>query len=413
MFDFSLSPEVRDLRERTAAFVRDEVVPLEAAVDEHGGLPADQLRALRQKARDAGIYAPHVGREWGGVGLDMRAMSVVFEEAGKSLLGPLALNCSAPDEGNMHLLELVASPEQKEKYLRPLVAGEIRSCFAMTEPPPGAGSDPNLLQTRAERRDDGRWVVDGAKWYITGADGAAFAICMAATGQDARGRPQATMFLVDRDNPGFRVVRQIPSLDSAVPGGHCEVSFEQCAVGEEAVLGAVGEGFRYAQLRLAPARLTHCMRWLGVAQRAMEIAALYAGGRTSFGKRLGEHQQVQAMLADSAMEVHAARLMIWHAAWVLDTGGQARVETSMAKTYVSEVVNRVVDRALQICGSHGVAADELPLAGFYRNARPFRIYDGPSEVHRTVIARAVLQAAHSAEAGVSPDATRGGGDHGE
>lgn len=413
MFDFSLSPEMQELRDRTASFVRNEVIPLEPVVDEHNGLPADQLRQLRQKARDAGIYAPHVEREWGGLGLDMRAMSVVFEEAGRSLLGPLALNCSAPDEGNMHLLELVASDAQKERYLRPLVAGEIRSCFAMTEPPPGAGSDPNLLQTRAERRGDGTWIIDGDKWYITGADGAAFAICMATTGQDARGRPQATMFLVDADNPGFRVVRQIPSLDSGVPGGHCELSFEGCVVDEKSVLGAVGEGFRYAQLRLAPARLTHCMRWLGVAQRALDVAAHYANERSSFGKRLGEHQQVQAMLADSAMELHAARLMIWHAAWVLDSGGQARLETSMAKTYVSEAINRVVDRALQICGSHGVASTELPLAGFYRNVRPFRIYDGPSEVHRTVIARSVLQAAHAAAAGASIDSARGGGSHDE
>jgi acyl-CoA dehydrogenase len=413
MFDFSLSPEMQDLRDRTAAFVRDEVIPLEPLVDEHDGLPADQLRVLRQKARDAGIYAPHVEQEWGGLGLDMRSMSVVFEEAGRSLLGPFALNCSAPDEGNMHLLELVATDEQKERYLRPLVAGDIRSCFAMTEPPPGAGSDPNLLQTRAEKRGDGTWVIDGAKWYITGADGADFAICMAATGQDARGRPQATMFLVSTDNPGFRVVRQIPSLDSGVPGGHCELSFENCVVDEDSVLGAVGEGFRYAQLRLAPARLTHCMRWLGVAQRSLDVAAQYANERTSFGKRLGEHQQVQAMLADSAMELHAARLMIWHAAWILDTGGQGRLETSMAKTYVSEAVNRVVDRALQICGSHGVASTELPLANFYRNVRPFRIYDGPSEVHRTVIARSVLQAAHAAEVGAAQDSTRGGGSHDE
>jgi acyl-CoA dehydrogenase len=184
-------------------------------------------------------------------------------------------------------------------------------------------------------------------------------------------------------------------------------------VDDASVLGAVGEGFRYAQLRLAPARLTHCMRWLGVAQRALDVAAQYANERSSFGKRLGEHQQVQAMLADSAMELHAARLMIWHAAWVLDSGGQARLETSMAKTYVSEAVNRVVDRALQICGSHGVAATELPLASFYRNVRPFRIYDGPSEVHRTVIARSVLQAAHTATADASVDAPRGGGSHDE
>jgi acyl-CoA dehydrogenase len=390
MFDFSLSPELANLRDRTLAFVRDVVIPEERRVDEHDGISAERLAALRQQARDAGLYAPHIAREWGGLGLDMRGMSVVFEAAGRSLLGPLALNCSAPDEGNMHLLELVASHEQKERYLRPLVEGRIRSSFSMTEPPPGAGADPAMLRTRAERQGGG-WTISGDKWYITGADGAAFTICMALT-DDGSGDARATMFLVDASTPGYRVVRQIPSLDSGGLGGHCEVQFRDCFVPDEAVLGHVGAGFTYAQLRLAPARLTHCMRWLGVAQRAHEIAAAYAAERSSFGKPLAEHQQVQAMLADSATEVHAARLMIQHAAWVLDTGGQGRHETSMAKVYVSEVVNRVVDRALQICGSHGVSAD-LPLASFYRNARPFRIYDGPSEVHRTVIARNVLKAA--------------------
>jgi acyl-CoA dehydrogenase len=391
MIDFTLSPELVALRDRTLAFVRDVVIPEERHAEEHGGLPQDRLDALRQQARAVGLYAPQIASEWGGLGLDMRAMSVVFEAAGRSMLGPLALNCSAPDEGNMHLLELVASAAQQERYLRPLVEGRIRSCFAMTEPPPGAGADPALLRTRAERRA-GDWSLTGDKWYITGADGAAFAICMARTEEGGDGRQRATMFLIDVGTPGFRVVRQIPSLDTGGLGGHCEIELRDCVVPDEAVLGEVGEGFRYAQMRLAPARLTHCMRWLGVAQRAQEIAAAYAIERQSFGKLLGEHQMVQAMLADSATELHAARLMIWHAAWVLDTGGQARHETSMAKVYISEVVNRVVDRALQICGSHGVATD-LPLAMFYRNVRPFRIYDGPSEVHRAVIARSVLKAA--------------------
>jgi acyl-CoA dehydrogenase len=404
MIDFTLSPELIELRDRTAAFIRDEVIPQERLVDDHKGLPAERLAELRTKARAARLYAPHMPTEWGGLGLNMREMSVVFEQAGRSLLGPLALNCSAPDEGNMHLLEIVASPTQQEKYLRPLVAGTIRSCFSMTEPPPGAGADPSMLRTRAVRRGDG-WVIDGDKWYISGADGAAFTICMALTGEQGERRvrrPRATMFLVDTDNPGFRIVRRIPSLDGDFGGGHCEVHFRDCFVSDDAVLGTVGEGFAYAQMRLAPARLTHCMRWLGVAQRSLEIAAAFANTRESRGKPLGQHQMVQAMLADSAMEIHASRLMIWHAAWVIDNGGQARHETSMAKTYVAEAVNRVVDRALQICGSQGVATD-LPLAMFYRSARPFRIYDGPSEVHRIVIARNLLKAA--AEAGV-PSQTR-------
>jgi acyl-CoA dehydrogenase len=395
MIDFTLPVELVALRKKVADFIRDEVIPEERYVDDHNGLPAERLRALREKARELGVYAPHVATEWGGLGLDMRAMSVVFEEAGRSMLGPLALNCSAPDEGNMHLLELVATEAQKERYLRPLVEGTITSCFSMTEPPPGAGADPNMLRTRAERRGD-EWVINGDKWYITGADGAAFTICMAVTSDaDQPGRPSATMFLVEMDNPGVRIVRQIPSLDAGFRGGHCEIEYRDCVVGEDAVLGKVGEGFAYAQLRLAPARLTHCMRWLGVAQRALESAAHYANERESFGATLGAHQMVQAMLADSAIEIHASRLMIWHAAWALDNGEQSRHETSMAKVYVSETVNRVIDRALQICGSHGVSQD-LPLAMFYRNARPFRIYDGPSEVHRVVIARNVLRVAGKA-----------------
>ena len=401
MIDFTLPPELVELRERTRAFVENEVIPQEPFVDDHDGLPRDRLDALRAGARGAGIYAPHVPKEWGGLGLNMREMSIVFEEAGRSLIGPLALNCAAPDEGNMHLLAVVATTAQQEQYLRPLVEGRVRSSFSMTEPPPGAGSDPSMLRTRAERRGD-EWVINGDKWYISGADGCAFTICMAVTGERIDGRGGATMFLVDADNPGFRIVRQIPSLDAGFAGGHCEVEFRDCAVGQDAVLGAVGEGFKYAQVRLAPARLTHCMRWLGVAARALDIAATYANGRAGFGKPLGQHQMVQQMIADSAMELHASRLMIWHAAWVIDGGGQARQETSMAKTYVSEAVDRVVDRALQITGSHGVS-NELPLASFYRNVRPFRIYDGPSEVHRMVIAQRILrEAAARPAAGIAP-----------
>jgi acyl-CoA dehydrogenase len=390
--DFSLSPSLLELKHRTATFIQDYVIPAEGHGDEHAILPADKLTALRSRAQEAGLYVPHVEKAWGGLGLDMREQSVVFEEAGHSLIGPLALNCSAPDEGNMHLLEVVATEKQKERYLRPLVAGETRSCFAMTEPPPGAGADPSLLQTTATRRGSD-WVINGDKWYISGADGASFAICMARTdsGEASGGhQPRASMFLIDLPNPGFQIVRQIPSLDGAFIGGHCEIVVRDCVVSEDAVLGEVGEGFKYAQVRLAPARLTHCMRWLGVAQRSLDIAVQYANTRESFGNQLGRHQMVAEMIADSATDIHAARLMIWHAAWILDTGGNGKYETSMAKTFVAEAVNRVVDRSVQICGSHGIATD-LPLATFYRAVRPFRIYDGPSEVHRSVIARKILK----------------------
>ncbi len=368
-----------------------EVVPHEPALLAPGGVSWDVVGALREKARAAGIYGPQLPKHLGGLGLDWRGVAVAFEEAGTSLLGPLALNCAAPDEGNMHLLENVARPDQKQKYLEPLAAGRTRSCFAMTEPAPGAGADPTMLRSRA-RRDGDSWVVDGHKWYITGADGAAFAIVMVRTSDDPDPRRGATMFLVDAGTPGFEIVRHIPSLDQTFPGGHCEVRFTNCRVPVDAVLGEPDLGFDYAQSRLVPARLTHCMRWLGVARRALEIAAEHAVMRTGGGKALGEHQMVQSMLADSQIDLDAARLLIWRACWELDRGRPARGESSAAKVFVAEAVHRVVDRAIQVCGALGISED-LPLSLFYREVRPFRIYDGPSEVHRVAVARRVLRQA--------------------
>ncbi|MDP8925258.1 MAG: acyl-CoA dehydrogenase family protein [Chloroflexota bacterium] len=393
---FDVPPDVVALRDRIAEFIKDRVYPREHLLRRPDGMTWEVVQELRAEARGVGIYGPHLPVRLGGLGLDWRGVAVAFEEAGTSLLGPLAINGAAPDEGNMRLLEVVATPEQQERYLAPLAAGTVRSCFAMTEPAPGAGSDPTMLRTRA-RRDGRDWVIDGQKWYITGVDGAAFAIVMARTSDDPDPRRGATMFLVEAGTPGFVVERHIDSLDQTFLGGHCEVRFSRCRVGPEAVLGAVDEGFGYAQVRLAPARLTHCMRWLGIARRANEIAARRACERHGEGKPLGEHQMVQQMLADSAIDLHAARLMIWHAAWVLDSGGPAREETSMTKVFVAEAVQRVVDRAIQICGSLGVSED-LPLGLFYREVRPFRIYDGPSEVHRAAIARRLLRRARRSHA---------------
>ncbi|MGB8646769.1 MAG: acyl-CoA dehydrogenase family protein [Anaerolineae bacterium] len=388
--DFALSPELQALQQRTRKFIDGVVIPAEREIP-HEVEPWDALRTdLQRAARDAGLFLPQLSREWGGLGLNWRECAVVFEEAGRSLLGPQALNCSAPDEGNMHLLERIATQAQKEKYLKPLAAGEIRSCFSMTEPAPGAGADPALLKATAERRGD-KWILNGRKWFITGALGAAFTIAIARTGELHK-REGATMFLVDAANPGFRIVRKIPTLDSVFPGGHGEVEFVNCEVGDEAVLGEVGQGFEYAQMRLGPGRLTHCMRWIGAARRAMEFAVKYAARRDSFGAKLAEHQGVQFPIADSEIELHAARLMVWHAAWLLDQGDPAPHETSMTKVFVAETVNRVIDRALQICGGLGVSED-IPLALLYREARPFRIYDGPSEVHRLSIARRVFRRA--------------------
>jgi acyl-CoA dehydrogenase len=366
------------------------VLPLEHA-HLHDRLTLERLQELRNRARAAKIYGPHLPTTYGGLGADWRTVALVFEEVGTSLLGPLVINGAAPDEGNMNLLERVASEDQKERYLRPLADGRIRSCFAMTEPAPGAGADPSMLRTRATRVDGG-WELNGDKWYITGAGGAAFGIVMARTSDDPTGRSGATMFLVDVGTPGFNIGRHIDSLDRAsFVGGHYEIRFEACRVPDAAVLGAVDQGFEYAQVRLAPARLTHCMRWLGIARRSLEIAVRRANERTGSGKALGEHQMVQQLIADSAIDVHASRLMIWHAAWELDQGRPARMQTQIAKVFVAEAVGRVVDRAVQICGSLGISED-LPLSTFYREVRPFRVYDGPSEVHRAAIARRVLRA---------------------
>ena len=372
------------LRARLEAFVAEIAIPLESHLGD-GEVPDRLRRKLHDEARAAGLFAPHVGTEWGGLGLDHRGQSVIFEEAGYSPLGPVALNCAAPDEGNMQLLAAIATDAQKERYLRPLAGGEVRSCFAMTEPAPGAGSDPAMLATTATRTGDG-WSLRGRKWYVTGADGAAFAIVMARAEDDGG----ATMFLIDAGAAGFEVVRRIDSIDDLAPGGHCELAFEDCKVGDDAVLGEVGRGFDYAQVRLAPARLTHCMRWLGIARRAHDIALDRASEREAFGAKLGDLGMVQHMLADNEIDIAAGRSLVRHAAWVLDTGSPGRHETSIAKTFVSEAVNRVVDRCVQVCGSLGVSGD-LPLALFLREVRPFRIYDGPSETHRWSIARRALR----------------------
>jgi acyl-CoA dehydrogenase len=390
-------PQVADLAAQTADFVRTVVAPEE---ERHAGVVArggEDLRIhLQQAAREAGVFAPHVAKEYGGHGLDMRDRAVVFEEAGWSLFGPLALNIAAPDEGNMHLLEAVATDVQKERYLRPLAEGAVRSCFAMTEPAPGAGSDPAALATTATPTPGG-WLVNGRKWFITGAEGAAYAICMARTSGRPGDRGGATMFLIDADTRGLEIVRHIDTLDEGFFGGHCELELEDVFVTEDAVLGEVDKGFEYAQVRLAPARLTHCMRWLGIARHAQEIAVSRAAERQLFGSRLGDLGMVQAMIADSEIDIAASRLLIWQACAELDEGGSAAQSSSIAKTFVAEAVGRVVDRALQVCGALGVSGDTL-LSRYHREVRPFRIYDGPSETHRWAIAKRRLRQSTSTAA---------------
>jgi len=394
--DFTLPPELLALRDRTRRFIDETVIPHERHLPSHDDIAAwDALRAeLQAAARAAGVFLPHLGAEWGGLGLDWAGNAVIFEEAGRSALGIQALNIAAPDEGNMHLIEKIGTEQQHERYLRPLAAGQVRSCFGMTEPPPGAGADPSLLQTSAVRRG-GKWVINGKKHFISGAMGAAFCILMAKT-DEVRGRHGATMFMVDADNPGFRITRRPLIHDVSFIGGHCELTLEDCEVGEEAVLGAVHEGFDYAQVRLRPARLTHCMRWLGAARRATEHAMEHALQRQAFGGRLADNAVIQAMLADCEIDMHSSRLMIQHAAWLLDQGRSASHETGVAKVAISEAVHRVADRCIQICGAQGISED-LPLANLYRETRAFRIYDGPSEVHRMSIAKRLIRQAEGSE----------------
>ncbi len=389
--DFTIPPPVKELAARVRQFVESEVFPLESLPDDPlHGIPAEALEAVRQKARAAGLFTPQLPKELGGLGLDMVGLCHVFEQAGRSLLGPLALHCAAPDEGNMHLLHQAANDAQKERWLKPLARGEIRSCFAMTEPAPGAGSDPTMLRTRAEKRGD-KWIIDGHKWFTTGADGAAFSIVAAVTDpKDVK--HGVTLFLVDTKTRGFNVLRHVPVMGSGGPGGHCEVRLERLEVSDADVLGGVGNGYKWMQMRLGPARLTHCIRWIGAAQRALDWAVARAKERTAFGGHLAEKQAVQFMLADSEIDLHTSRLVTLHAAWRLDQGDEARVETSLCKVHVAEAVGRVLDRALQIGG--GLAySEDAPIERLYRDARAFRIYDGPSEVHRTVVARALVAAA--------------------
>jgi len=383
--DFSIDRDLAELQARTRTFIRDRIMPLESDLRQTRHGPTDDFRReLNALARNAGLLAPHVAPEFGGLGLSHVGKAIVFEEAGYSLLGPLAMNIAAPDEGNMHLLDAVATPAQKDRWLRPLARGEIRSCFCMTEPAPGAGSDPSALRTAAVR-DGGDFVIDGEKWFITGAQGAAFGIVMAA-GEGGR----ATMFLTDMDAPGIEIVRTMDSLDQAFPGGHAVIRLRGLRVPAENILGELGKGFRYAQLRLAPARLTHCMRWLGAARRAHDIALEYARRREAFGKPIAEHEGVGFMLADNEMDIRTSRLTIWHTAWLLDQGERGGTESSIAKVVCSEAIWRVVDRCVQVLGGQGVTG-ETPVARIFREVRGFRIYDGPSEVHRWSLAQKLIR----------------------
>ncbi len=384
MVDFAFTPEQRNLYFEVRRFVEEHIVPFEQDPrwTRHG--PSEELRSeLQALARKAGLLAIHLPPAYGGRGLTHLEQALAFEAAGYSPLGPTALNIMAPDEGNMHLLLAAGDEEQKRSWLLPLARGEIRSCFLMTEPG-GAGSDPGLLATVAEPVGSGRYRVRGRKWFITGAEGAALGILMAKVPDHG-----PTLFLMPMDQPGVRLVRQQETIDGSFTGGHWEVALDGVEVRESWILGALGEGMRYAQLRLAPARLTHCMRWLGGAVRAQEQALAYARKREVFGAPLGSHEGVGFALADNELDLRASRHWIWWVAWLLDRGERARHESSLAKVAVAEALFRVLDRCVQVMGGLGVALETVT-ARLFLELRAFRIYDGPSEVHRWAIARRLL-----------------------
>ncbi|WP_447508279.1 acyl-CoA dehydrogenase family protein [Acinetobacter lactucae] len=380
----TLSNELLELQQKVREFIQQEVIPLEndPRQDSHG--PSEALRSeLVSRARRWGLLTPHASQEMGGLAWSHLQKAVAFEEAGYSALGPIALNIHAPDEGNIHLLDAVANDAQKERWLRKLVAGEIRSCFAMTEPAPGAGSDPSMLQTTAIADGDD-YIINGRKWLITGAEGASVAIIMAKM-EDGT----ASMFLTDTDVDGFILEKSMNAMDSCFSGGHGILRFENLRIPKENVLGEIGKGFKYAQVRLAPARLTHCMRWLGQAKRAHDIATQYARERQSFGKRLGDHQGVGFMLADNEMDILTTRLAVHYCAQVLDLGEKGNYESSLVKVISSEGIWRVVDRSVQILGGQAMT-DESVVCKIFKDARGFRIYDGANEVHRMSIAKKLL-----------------------
>jgi len=390
--DLAPTTELADLRAKYRAFMEEHVYPNEQALETDDALVAE----LQARAKSEGLWAPHVPPEAGGTGTGFLAYAHLNEEIGRSIPAQLVFGCQAPDAGNAEILHLFATDEQKERWLRPLVAGEIRSFFSMTEPEV-SGSDPTTLRTTARREGD-EYVIDGHKWFSSSAQGARFGIVMAVTDPEAPPHARMSQIIVPADTPGFEVVRPIPVLGHEGHGWstHCEVRYTGARVPVENVLGEPGDGFRIAQKRLGPGRIHHVMRWLGQMQRAFELMCTYALEREAFGSRLADKQTIQNWIADSAAEIHACRLMTLDAARKIDEGDEARVEVSVIKFYAARVLGEVIDRAIQVHGARGLT-DETPLAAMYTAARAARIYDGPDEVHRMVVSRRILKAFESGD----------------
>ena len=385
--DFTLSPATEDIRKRIRAFVEHHLLALEAdpdSFDEHQNINQDLLGKMCEKAKSEGLWALAMPTERGGQGLDTVSMAVCYEEMNRSIFGPVVFNAAAPDDGNMIVLNKVGTEAQKDKWLQPIIDGTVRSSIVMTEPHPGAGSDPaGMMKTTATKKDDS-WIIQGHKWFITGAGAAQHFLLVARTSDDPR--KGLTAFMFDRDQPGWGIVRRIPIMGPEEHGGHCELMFTDLEIPDENRLLEVGDGLKVVQIRLNTARLTHCMRWLGMAKRALEIAGEYVSEREAFGHKLIERESVQMKLGQAAMAIHTGRLLVMNAAWKLDQGDFARKEVSMAKVAVADTLHLAVDTAIQLCGAKGYSKDTL-LEWMYRYARQARLVDGASEVHEMVLAR--------------------------
>ncbi|GAW34802.1 (R)-benzylsuccinyl-CoA dehydrogenase [Roseovarius sp. A-2] len=384
--DFTLPARTEHFRARIAHFVENEILPVEAnrdAWDEHGNIAHDWLEPLREKARSEGLWCLQLKPETGGQGLDKVGMAVCYEEMNRSIFGPVVFNSAAPDDGNMMILEQVGTPEQKERWLAPIVKGDVRSAFVMTEPHPGGGSDPGMMITTAKKQGD-RYVIRGRKWFITGAAEADHFILMARTSDDPR--RGLTAFLHHRDDPGWHIDRRIPIMGPEEHGGHCELVYEDMELPADRIIMEEGRGLKITQMRLGPARLTHCMRWLGLAKRCTEIAQEYATNRHGFGVRLSDRESIQIKMGDLAMGIEMGRLLVMKAAWALDQGSFARKEVSMAKIHVANLLHRAADVAIQINGARGYSQDTV-LEWIYRYARQARLVDGADEVHQMVLNR--------------------------
>lgn len=384
--DFKITAKIEHFRKRIADFVETEVLPIETDRqnwDEHENIAAAPLAELRAKAKAQGLWCLQLKPETGGQALGHVGMAVFYEDMNRSIFGPVVFNSAAPDDGNMMVLEKAATPEQKSRWLAPIVAGDVRSAFAMTEPHPGGGSDPSMIQTRAVKQGD-RYVISGRKWFITGAEDADHFILMAKTSDDPR--RGLTAFLHDRNDAGWRIERRIPIMGPEEHGGHCELIYDGMELPSDRVLLGEGLGLKLTQMRLGPARLTHCMRWLGLAKRCAEIATDYAAKREGFGVRLADRESIQIKLGDLAMGIEIGRLLVMKAAWELDQGSFAKKEVSMAKIHVANLLHKAADVAIQINGARGYSKDTV-LEWVYRYARQARLVDGADEVHQMVLNR--------------------------